>query len=152
MQEMFDKTLNHTTLKDSEDYACLRPHHDAPNFMGLGRYSIERWAFSHPDVKPCDVLPISEGDVPWDEFPHTWEAVLQRAPRANAKNSGIQTGPYKSTWARLEGRLFEWNYIYNQTPAPGSWVWKWYRGYEHGAPGFVKKCKEHVQNATTTAK
>lgn len=145
MQAMFDETLNHSTLQYSSDYACLRPYHDAPNFWGLGRYALERWALSHPHVKPCDVLPIGEGQVSWDEFPQLWKPKLRRAPRDNAKALGIQTGPYKSTWARLNGRLFEWQWMYHATPPNTSWVWKWYKGFEDGASGFQNMCQSKIR-------
>jgi len=148
LQEMFDQTLNHSMLQYSPPYACLKPYHDAPNFWGIGRYSLERWSLSHPDVKPCDVLPIGEGQLSWDEFPQQWTAQLQKAPRDNAKASGITTGPNKSTWARLAGRLFEWQWVYNSTPPANSWVWKWYKGYEEGTPGFLKFCQAKTRNST----
>lgn len=144
LQEMFDQTLNHSTLQYTSDYACLRPYHEAPNFWGLGRYALEKWPLSHPEVKPCDVLTVGEGQLSWEDFPQTWTPKLQRAPHDNAKASGIQTGPYKSTWARLKGRLFEWKFVYQEEPSNSSWIWKWYKGYEEGTPGFMKQCQAKV--------
>lgn len=148
LQHMYDTTLNHSTLQYSAQYSCLKPYHNAPNFWGVGRYSMERWPFSHPNVKPCDILPFSEGKVPWDEFPQTWKPKLRKAPRQNAKASGIETGPYKSTFARLPGRLFEWRFVYGMSPPTKSWVWKWYKGYEQGSPGFLRKCHSLIRNSS----
>jgi hypothetical protein len=136
---MYDTTLNHSILKHSQ-YACLKPNHDAPNFWGLGRYALERWPFSHPDVKPCDVLPNGEGSVE-PGFPQHWSPQLRRAPHDAPKAVGIQFGPYKSSFARLAGRLFEWNYVYGKQPNPHSWVWKWYQGYEEGINNLMTKCR-----------
>lgn len=146
---MYDTTLNHSTLRYSPEYVCLRPYNEAANFWGVGRYAFERWALSHPAVKPCEVLPIGEGDVSYTEFPQTWTAKLRRAPTSSAKKAGIETGPYKSTFARLKGRLFEWEQIYNETPPAHSWIWKFYKGYEDGTPLFQRKCQSFMRNVTT---
>ena len=155
LQEMYDTTLNHSTLQyTSQDYVCLKPYHNAPNFWGLGRYAYERWPVSHPNVKPCEVL-ISV-------LPNAQKRPqLRKAPYESAKSVGITKGPYKSSFARLQGRLFEWNYIYgnNNTttggggggvPPNNSWIWKWYRGYEEGTPGFLKQCRALHRNETVT--
>jgi hypothetical protein len=64
---------------------------------------------------------------------------LQRAPRTKAKGMGLNY--YHSSFARLEGRLFEWKYLYEKAPANTSWVWNWYRGYEVGDTEFLEKCQ-----------
>ena len=143
---MYDTTLNHTVLQNTK-YACLRPNHDAPNFLGLGRYALERWPFSHPDVRPCEVLPYGEGQVN-STFPQEWSPILQKAPHQKPKTIGIQFGPYKSSFARLAGRLFEWNYVYGKQPSNTSWVWKWYRGFEEGTEKYMAKCQARARNYT----
>ena len=150
IQEMYDTTLNHSILQYSPAYVCLRPYEAAANFWGIGRYALERWALSHPFVKPCEVLPFGEREVSFTDFPQTWLAKIRRAPYGSAKKAGIETGPYKSTFARLKGRLFEWQYIYNETPPTHSWIWKFYKGYEDGAPVFLEKCRNFMRNVTKT--
>jgi hypothetical protein len=140
---MYDTTLNHTVLRNTK-YACLKPNHDAPNYLGLGRYALERWPFSHPDVKPCDVLPFGEGKVEPD-FPQDWKPILRRAPHEKPKAVGIQFGPYKASFARLAGRLFEWEYVYGKIPTNNSWVWKWYRGFEEGTDQYFEKCRANAR-------
>lgn len=148
LQQMYDTTLNHSVLQYSPQYVCLKPYDPAPNFWGLGRYAYERWALSHPKVKPCTSLPMAEGHVDPDEFPPLWQPKFRKAPQDSAKSMGIETGPYKSTFARLQGRLFEWEFLYNQTPPSYSWIWKFYKGYEQGAPMFLKKCQALTKNVT----
>jgi hypothetical protein len=148
IQEMYDTTLNHSILQHSPEFVCLRPYDTAANFWGIGRYALERWALSHPDVNPCEVLPFGEREVSYTEFPQTWVAKPRKAPSSSAKKSGIESGPYKSTFARLKGRLFEWQYIYNKTPPANSWIWTFYKGYEDGAPMFQKKCRSFMRNVT----
>lgn len=141
---MYDTTLNHSVLRNTK-YACLIPNTDAPNHLGLGRYALERWPFSHPDVKPCDVLPYGEGEVEPD-FPQKWQPRLQRAPHKKPRSIGIQYGPYKASFARLAGRLHEWEYVYGKIPENKSWIWKWYRGYEEGPKKYLERCRAVVQN------
>lgn len=148
LQEMYDTTLNHSVLQYSADYVCLKPYERAANFWGLGRYALERWVLSHPFVKPCEVLPMGEREVSYTDFPQEWQAKLRKAPTSSAKKSGIEQGPYKSTFARLKGRLFEWDYMYQLAPPPHSWIWKFYKGYEDGAPVFLRKCQSFLRNVT----
>jgi hypothetical protein len=157
---MYDTTLNQSALSNNNNnnttnnttnnnnkYACLKPNRDAPNYLGLGRYAFERWPFSHPHVNPCDVLPMGEGRVESD-FPQTsWIPNLKRAPREKAAAVGIKGGPYKASFARLAGRLFEWHFLYDgKAPQNNSWVWKWYRGYEEGTKKWMEECREKENN------
>ena len=138
LEFMYDTTLNHSQLSHTK-YACLRPTKQSPNYLGLGRYAYERWPFSHPKVKPCDVVE-REGDIDAGEFPQTWQPNFRRAPHSKPKQVGIQFGPYKTSFARLAGRLFEWEFMYGLKPTNHSWIWKWYSGYEVGAPALLKNC------------
>jgi hypothetical protein len=143
---MYDTTLNNQSALSDTKYACLKPNRDSPNYLGLGRYALERWPFSHPHVNPCDVLPIGEGQVE-PEFPQTsWIPNLKRAPRDKAAAVGIKGGPYKASFARLAGRLFEWHFLYGKAPQNNSWVWKWYRGYEEGTNKWMEECREKEKN------
>mmetsp|Transcript_11053 Transcript_11053/g.26693 ORF Transcript_11053/g.26693 Transcript_11053/m.26693 type:complete len:175 (+) Transcript_11053:833-1357(+) len=142
LQTMYDTTLNHSTKQYEEEYRCLRPMDQSPNHLGLGRFAMERWAFSHPHVRPCDVMPSD--DVLAEEYTTgNWTAGdLRRAPRKHPKTVGFQY--YKTSFARLAGRLFEWNYLYGQEPPAKAWPWRWYRGFEKGAPQFLESCQQRV--------
>lgn len=141
LQSMYDNTLNHTTKGYSLEYRCLRPRHQSPNRIGSGRYALERWAFSHPDVKPCDNMRFAKDYAPLDLDSGNWTpAALFRAPRIPPNAIGLSN--FKTSFDRLEGRLFEWNYLYGKAPANTSWVWRWYRGgYERGTKGAMEICQ-----------
>eukprot|EP00934_Nitzschia_sp_Nitz4_P001464 Nitzschia sp. Nitz4//scaffold422_size12231//2454//3710//NITZ4_008995-RA/size12231-processed-gene-0.2-mRNA-1//1//CDS//3329551572//1464//frame0 len=145
VQDMFDQTLNHSHRQNLHPNVCLKPPQQAPNLWGIGRYALEKWAFSHPFLKPCNVLSIPEGSDELFQDKPNWKPRLRKAPHTNAKTLGITGGPYKSSWARLTGRLFEWNYLYGNVPPANSWVWKFYKGYENGTEGFYRSClqKQH---------
>jgi hypothetical protein len=139
LQSMYDNTLNHTTKQYEPQYRCLRPNGDVPNELGLGRYAAERWAFSHPDIKPCDLLRMN-GITPEAFDSGNWTpAPLRRAPRTPPKGMGLLY--YHSSFSRLDGRLFEWKYLYGKAPANTSWVWNWYRGNEGGSEAYLEKCQ-----------
>jgi hypothetical protein len=141
LQSMYDNTVNHTTKRYEPQYRCLRPRDMSINHLGVGRYALERWAFSHPTVTPCDILRLKKDFTDLDYSMGNWTPPgLRRAPRLSPKAIGLWT--YKTSFARLEGRLFEWNYIYGMAPANSSWVWDWYRGnYERGTPGAFEICQ-----------
>jgi hypothetical protein len=148
---MYESTVNHTVLGPTK-YACIRPHDVTRRFLGLERYAMERWALNHPDVQPCDSQ--SKQDIRHlkrDKKPATnFTPKLVPAPQKRAKTSGIASLP--TSWERLAGRLFEWDYLYQKKPPKSSWVWKYYKGYEKGTKQFLKDCsaikKETIQNLT----
>ena len=169
MKEMYDNTLLHPVLGPTK-YKCLQPAYTSNNHLGTNRYALERYPFSHPYVLPCDVYPIglkvmyegeedgrggggsssssSQATNPSTAAAKTvWKATLKRSPTKKPRGIGLQNGPYKHSFARLDGRLFEWKYIYNNTiPKNTSWVWKYYQGgFEHGAKGWLER-----NNCTTT--
>jgi hypothetical protein len=138
--DMHQDTLNHTILGPTK-YACIRPYKDSGLLLGLGRYAMERWAFNHPHVVPCDALTkktmkkIKEGG----RFASSnFTPILTPAPQRGAKASGI--AGVSTSWERLAGRLFEWNYLYQKKPPKFSWVWKYYKGYEKGTEKFLNAC------------
>jgi len=116
----------------------------APWSVGMGRYAAEHWVHSHPSVKPCDVLPMVGNDSPatsfkwgYDFLPHNvrWLPELESAPRFPLEEY-VSPGHVENKlqpitkWTRLQGRLFEWSYLYNATPPEDSWVWDYYKQEE----------------------
>jgi hypothetical protein len=134
------KTMNSTQSYDRNKAKCLenlRPMNIKPNHLGLGRFAYERWVWSHPDVVPADVFP---SDKIMDKYTNgvnlpNWKPTssFRRSFGHNPKTMGLDTSFGKSNWARLQGRLFEWNYIYGKAPHNNSWIWKFYKGYETAA-------------------
>lgn len=133
MAQMYSETLLHPTLGPSQ-YACLRPIHIQDNHLGLGRFAFERWIWSHPDVVPADVIPMRK--INFTEFPPRWKPFLSRALKGSPKRMHLHRGFGESSFARLEGRLFEWRYLYHKEPTNSSWIWDYYKGYESGTPAF----------------
>ena len=134
---MYNVTLLHPNHSETGKYACLRPQSMAPNHLGIGRYSNERWIFSHPDVQPCDVLPMHLGQAPSD-VSQKWVPRLQRSP--TSKNQGFRFGPGKASYSRLVGRLFEWQYLYGKSPPNTSWIWKEFQNFQDGDDKWMASC------------
>ena len=163
MKEMYDQTLLHPVLGPTK-YKCLQPAYTSNNHLGINRYALERYPFSHPYVLPCDVYPIGfkvmyEGEEASSRTTTVavektlWKPALKRSPTKKPRGVGLQNGPNKHSFARLDGRLFEWKYIYNNTiPKPTSWVWKYYQGgFEHGAKGWLKRNNCTTPTTTTSS-
>lgn len=145
--DMYSKTLNHTLLGNTT-YACIRPYQQSTRFLGLERFAMERWALNHPDVEPCDSQTKEnirylkrEGKAASEFTPK-----LTPAPQKRAKTSGITR--IVTSWERLEGRLFEWNYLYQKKPPKSSWVWRYYKGHEQGTKEFLTACKALKDEST----
>lgn len=133
MQRFYNITFS------GNENACLRPYTMKENHVGLGRYAYERWVWSHPDVIPADVIPMRKID--FSEFPPVWKPSLSRSLKGSPKRMALDRGMGESSFARLEGRLLEWNFLYHKQPANDSWIWDYYKGYETGTPAFkIKHC------------
>ena len=133
LQKFYDDVLS------NEEHSCLQPISLNANHLGLGRYAYERWVWSHPNIVPADVIPMRK--VNFSEFPPTWTPSLSRSLKGSPKRMALDRGMGESSFARLEGRLLEWEYLYHRKPANDSWIWDYYRGYETGTPAFkIKYC------------
>jgi hypothetical protein len=141
MDRFYNATILHPKLRKSKKYACLQPIHWKENHLGTGRYAYERWIWSHPDVVPADVIPFKK--INFTEFPPVWKPKLGRSLKGSPIRMGLNRGFGLSSFARLEGRLLEWNYLYHKEPANASWIWDYYEGYETGTPAFkIRYCLE----------
>ena len=124
---------------DNDYYNCLKPMSTNENHLGLGRYAYERWIWSHPNVVPSEVVPYGQNSINYNVFPQTWYPHLGRGGKNSTKNVGLDTGYGISNYARLEGRLYEWKYLYDGLiPSKQSWIWSYYKtGYETGSDKFM---------------
>jgi hypothetical protein len=149
MRKMYQTTLQHPILGETK-YACLNPRisnrstAQNENHLGVGRYAYERWIWSHPHVIPAEVVP--PGSWNFSKFPQTWKPRLQKGPTTLPNRVGFDRGLGGKSFSRLEGRLFEWDYLYpHQRPNNSSWVWDFYRGYETGvAMHKLAYCPEEI--------
>jgi len=107
-----------------------------PEFYGIGRFSSEHWVGSHPSVIPCDLSSsitlfywrVSYRDVKvfdWGMAPRKGVS----GPWMNAK--GLKNVLPNETlrmrdYFLLPGRIFQWYYLYDETPSASSWIWDFY--------------------------
>ena len=142
LERMYNETLLHPTLGNTT-YACLQPSEWRDSHTGLGRYASERWVYSHPDVRPVSSLGYTNvAKIEVDFVPR-----LVGQPRLRANYSPMRNRRYHTSFARLEGRLFEWNYLYNRRPKSDSWIWNYFKDYERGSDEYMAEC-EALANAT----
>jgi hypothetical protein len=173
-------------LQRTEDLKCLRPHNITyanermrSTILGLDDDPMEqnnrykawtaRWIHSHPLLQPCDALSAN-----------TWHAMKeqQTSRQTSSFSSSITTKfPWElhmapqthefekrgalTSWQRLEGRLFEWDFINTKpknnmdgdnaadnakvvirNPPPNSWVYGFYANARSG----VKCYKNYLSN------
>ena len=75
-----------------------------------------------------------------------WKPRLHTAPHGPIRTYDL---PKTTTsFARLAGRLFEWNFVYELQPPQHSWIWKFYRGYEGGGDAHMKECRTKAEQFT----
>ena len=118
VRQMLNESVLHPTLNKTK-YACLSPYNPikvekenktySELFWGLGRFSAERWALNHPLLKPCDCVSKRQRSFEYKD----WTPSLYDAPQSKSKREGI--GNYKTSWERLHGRLFEWEWLYGHS-------------------------------------
>ena len=143
IEDMYNSTLLHPHLGNTT-YACLQPSTWRGSHVGTGRYAAERWVYSHPDVRPCSSLgwtTISKATL--DFAPQ-----LVKEPRLRAQFSPLKDSRYRNSFARLEGRLFEWDYLYGKKPPSDSWIWNYYRNHQSGTEEYLRECRK-ISDATT---
>lgn len=163
-EELLSMNNNNTdTDNDNEqDQACFhQPKQWSLNHLGTGRFAAERWAFSHPHVQPCSSLPrnVKIARVPSKRLlqPPTdqsskamdplWNPTLTTEPRKPPAASGLTLRKFQTSFARLPGRLREWQALYpdNARPPPNSWIWSYYQNFVNGTQKHFDYCLEQQQ-------
>lgn len=101
---------------------------DQWKFLSLGRYAMEHWAFSGPNLQPCHTIDFPLIKVKTDTFAPT-NATIGPGKGQLIFESATTTG-----WYQLKGRLWEMNFLYNTTPPSSSFIWSVYKdAYVHNA-------------------
>ncbi|KAL7537660.1 hypothetical protein ACHAXR_007985 [Thalassiosira sp. AJA248-18] len=109
-----------------------------PRILGVKQYSVEHWIGAHPDLKPCDVAPMStekiDGTIK-DQMKHySWSLAPRRgSSREPAKLAGEKESDFRlkreaafREYFYLAGNVFRWHRFYDKVPDADSWVWKWF--------------------------
>ena len=142
MEDFYQATLLHP-VKGNTTFACMQPLTWRGSHTGRGRFAAERWLFSHPLVQPCAAKQRNSkandnNNNENDNFG------LVKEPNHKARVTKLGTNPkFESTFARLEGRIFEWQYLYNGTQLPdNSWMHRYYgHRYRTGTAAFKEACR-----------
>ena len=152
MQSMYETTLLHPIHSQfGHKYGCLRPQSLEENHLGLNRYAPERWIYSHPYLEPCEVMPMDVGKAPFG-FPQTWTPNYHRVRHTFAKKQlFVLKQQFQSSFSSLVGRLYEYQYLYNNlTPPTTSWIWDAYRYIEMGHYKWLQRCLNETNTTTFT--
>jgi hypothetical protein len=92
---------------------------DQLKYMSIQRYAMEHWAFSGPDLQPCVTIPKEIMGIDSKKWqPNVTVGVGVPSfffERATA------TG-----WYQMEGRKWEFQYLYGRLPPPSSFFWDVY--------------------------
>jgi len=109
----------------------LYKYTDSSAFIGAGRFAMEHWVHSHPDVRPCDVFNVIgslQGYHNLDNF-ETWKLDQSLAPRHPIEfyAHNIQDFNFYTSWSfDLNARVAEWDFLYGILPSQNSWIWPYY--------------------------
>ena len=146
LEKMYNDTVLHPILGNTT-YACMQPDYWSPSHTGRGRHAMERWAYSHPDVRP--VSSINGKKIP--KVPYDFTPSLANVPFTDRQRIGFNTRSFSTAFARLEGRLFEWKHIYGRVPNQDSWIYEYYgHRYAKGVESHYEKCNA-LANRTRAA-
>lgn len=104
--------------------------------VGQGRFALEHWVHSHPDVQPCDLDPSSAyrwrspGTEPEQQAMTDFvsnpkvQKVLQPAPRFDLAVYERQDGGCSKCGFNMTQRVDEYKFLHNQEPPATWWGWK----------------------------
>ena len=130
-----------TTLDNRTSYRF--PRHEIfwierASWMGVGRYAMEHWIASHPDLRPCEVFSRSSGNkhIEYDRIVRPWQfrpptlTRVQETMTANASAAfwRFERGVYHP-WFGPMGRMFEYEQLYGKVPRNGSWIHTYWGGH-----------------------
>lgn len=108
---------------------------DRIDYWGLGRFAMDHWIASHPDLVPCDLAPVSQRPMAsWGKVDFAWSMAPRHidAPFSGIVNSTAKSIVLSDTDLRrrenqfLAGKLLMWYQLYGRAPPPDSWVWEWF--------------------------
>ena len=112
---------------DSNVTCAIQPDLTWPdNYLSLGRHAMELWAYSHPQVKPC--VTMEEAFNKHKPRLQEWKPRLIKGPKfEKIRGIGKITA---SPWFRREGRLYQYDFLYDEKPPPESWFWNNYQYFK----------------------
>jgi len=129
----FNQSMTELVSKVREKFE-FQHHQNRDSWLGIDRYAQEHWAYSHPSINPCDLLPRprphyelgESGVIPLYLKMAPRYPMGYRDPRMEKKSDASEVIEKYSSYYLLEGNLFRWKELYNQLPPKDSWVWLWY--------------------------
>jgi hypothetical protein len=93
-----------------------------PENLDMNHFSVEYWIGSHPDVKPCDVVPMKKQ---WSN-----DIALSTKNISTALSEQRELSENDSALFRdyfyLAGNSYRWHYLYGMAPSDDSWAWTWF--------------------------
>eukprot|EP00525_Craspedostauros_australis_P010483 CAMPEP_0198133706 /NCGR_PEP_ID=MMETSP1442-20131203/59706_1 /TAXON_ID= /ORGANISM="Craspedostauros australis, Strain CCMP3328" /LENGTH=371 /DNA_ID=CAMNT_0043794837 /DNA_START=701 /DNA_END=1816 /DNA_ORIENTATION=+ len=111
------KRLIHSS---SPSAAFLQNSTRRKSWIGVGRNAMEHWVHSHPNVQPCDVHPTYRGAyVLLNRGIEKFRPTVLQVPSMRTSKHKAEFAP----WFQLEGRLLEWEWMYNAVPNNDSWIY-----------------------------
>lgn len=131
-QRWNEKNENNTnnTLQIWQGRNCSMKETNRQSCLGLGRYALEHWIYSHPHARPCDLDPSR--DFLWGppKSPQIQAMmafvkkpkVLQPAPRFDLATYATKTQCCKFG-ANMSQRLDEYEFLYQLRPPITWWGW-----------------------------
>lgn len=120
-----------------------------PTKYGLGSMLWAHWAYSHPDVLPCDVYGGNYATGTWGipKEQKKWRPSLKRAPRFSMKSYGLGCDHH---WTS-EGKLWEYRHLYGHEPGAENDFWSLYKPWDSYCEWYFKLFGEPVKlNITET--
>lgn len=145
--EFVKQTIHNEMLEDKSLSFSNDTHYGMrrESWVGLSRYAKEHWIGSHPHLKPVSIIPSALGPVSymWVPDKYDWKPVIRGKIHKNVR-AQQQAPPF----FQLEGRLYLYKRLYNETPPPDSWVWDFYNVTGEARRRVRKHRKTH---APTTA-
>jgi hypothetical protein len=104
--------------------------------MGTERFAMGHWPGSHPSLEGVCYLAKRREREYWEDLPvearepDDWEfqtfpreAVWCPTPGVELDYCTLDSMERKKVYHLLPGRIFKWDFLYGEVPAPSSWTW-----------------------------
>lgn len=88
------------------------------SWVGVKRFAMEHWMYSHPSVRPCDVFHVN---FSYQKPPENADVLVPKRQRAPMANTSCGGGFHP--WFKLQGRLYEYHALYSELPCNTSWIY-----------------------------
>ncbi|KAL3783743.1 hypothetical protein HJC23_004862 [Cyclotella cryptica] len=133
-EEKMNKLAGDVLVKHLESTFTAEFTPFTPENLGMNHYSVEHWIGSHPDVKPCAVVPMTKSRSNGIASSSKHISTSLSEQRELSEKDSVLFREY----FYLAGNLYRWKHLYGMMPSSDSWAWTWFPKGKNWKEGVSK--------------